>query len=293
MGLPPTTLPPIRLLPVSRHAFGLRAVVASLTVHGVLLALVFAGSGHWRSAQPAPRAPVKANVLTFTYMPLAPPARTADRGSRDPPSGYPVPTRSARSEYRGFSRLLPRLNPAELIPTTMTLLSLRTVAPKPVAPRNVAPTRGAAPPVASAVGRSSGEGFGPAGGRGATRTSELLGKIGDACPVLRRPPRLDRRHGALSVAVTFVVDTLGTVDRATLRVVRRPGEPPEANGFIPHIYVVGALARMDRSLPERARAYGTIAAGDVVRHVAGLRFQPALRNNRPVRSSVLVACQAD
>jgi hypothetical protein len=284
-------LPPIRLLPVARRAFGL-PIVASLTLHGALLALVFAGSGYWRSAQPAPYALLKAKVLAFTYMPPAPPARMAYNGSWDRPSGPPVPARPARSEHRRFPRLLPRLNPAELIPTTRTHLPLRTVAPRPVAPRNVAPARGAGGPDANAVGTSD-EGFGPGAGRGATRTTELIGKAGDACPVLRRPPHLDRRHGGMAVAVTFVVDTFGAVDRASLQVVQRPGEPPEATGFIPHIYVVGASALVDRSLPERAGAYGTIAAGDVVRHVADLRFRPALKNSRPVRSSVLVACQAD
>jgi hypothetical protein len=126
--------------------------------------------------------------------------------------------------------------------------------------------------------------------RGIAKVAEFIGKSGDARPVLRIPRRVGSA-GTIAVAVTFVVDTFGAVDRATLRVVERPGEPPEPTGFIPHIYAVGASVRVDRSLDDVQAAYGMIVSGDVLRHVAALRFRPALRNGLPVRSSVLVACQ--
>ncbi len=99
--------------------------------------------------------------------------------------------------------------------------------------------------------------------------------------------------GIVEVAVKFVVDSLGAIDRSTLRVVNAPGTPAIATGFIPHIYAVGGTARVNRSLPEALPQYGAIVADDVLRHVASLRFRPGTRNGRPTRSSVLVACSAE
>jgi hypothetical protein len=130
------------------------------------------------------------------------------------------------------------------------------------------------------------------GRRGTSRVAELLTIPGKACPELRRPAHLDSGVD-LEVAVKFVVDSLGAVDRATLRVVNAPGTPAIAPGFIPHIYAVGRTARVDRSLPEALSQYGAIVADDLLRHVASLRFRPGTRNGRPTRSWVLVACSAE
>jgi hypothetical protein len=130
------------------------------------------------------------------------------------------------------------------------------------------------------------------GRRGTSQVAELLANAGEACPELRRPAHLDSRVD-LEVAVKFVVDSLGAVDPTTLRVVKTPGTPEIARGFVPHIYAVGATARVDRSLPEALPQYGAIVADDVVRHVASLRFRPGTRNGRPTRSWVLVACSAE
>jgi hypothetical protein len=130
------------------------------------------------------------------------------------------------------------------------------------------------------------------GRRGTSRVAELLTIPGKACPELRRPAHLDSEV-ELEVAVKFVVDSLGAVDRTTLQVVKAPGTPAIAPGFIPHIYAVGGTARVDRSLPEALPQYGAILSDELLRHVASLRFRPGTRNGRPTRSSVLVACSAE
>jgi hypothetical protein len=139
----------------------------------------------------------------------------------------------------------------------------------------------------NAVRKSAGPGQ-----RGTSRVAELLTIPGQACPELRRPARLDSEV-EVEVAVKFVVDSLGAVDRRTLRVVKAPGTPAIAPGFIPHIYAVGGTAREDRNLPEALPRYGAILTDDVLRHVASLRFRPGTRNGHPTRSWVLVACRAD
>jgi hypothetical protein len=131
-----------------------------------------------------------------------------------------------------------------------------------------------------------------AGRRGTSRVAELLTIPAKPCPELRRPAHLGSEV-RLEVAVKFVVDSLGAVDRATLQIVKAPGTPAVAPGFVPHIYAVGGNARVDRSLPEALPKYGAIVADDLLRHVAGLRFRPGTHNGRPIRSSVLVACSAD
>jgi hypothetical protein len=94
----------------------------------------------------------------------------------------------------------------------------------------------------------------------------------------------------LAVAVAFVVDTNGMVDRATLRVVESPGHPPTEQRFHSHIYVVAATVRPDRSRIDPA-GYDSVATHEVARYVADLAFHPALKEGRKVRSSVLISCQ--
>jgi len=292
MGLPPTP-PPIRLLPPGRRASPLPAGAASLTIHGALLILVFAGSRHWRSPQPASSMMVQPNVLAFTYAAFVPPMQMPEDGSDDRPSSSPAPaTRLTGSERSLLAGALSRLEPADLIPTTVTALKLRPTPLWPARMPSITLRPGGGPDghAAGTRGQGSAPGLSARAGRGITRVAELIGKSGDACPVLPRPPGTGS-DGPVAVAVTFVVDTVGVVDRATLRVVERPGEPPEPTGFIPHIYAVGATVRVDRNLTGAGAAYGTIVADDVLRHVAALRFRPGTRNGRPARSGVLVACQ--
>jgi hypothetical protein len=92
------------------------------------------------------------------------------------------------------------------------------------------------------------------------------------------------------VAVAFVVDTNGRVDRATLQVIESPGRPRTDHGFHARVYVVGASLRMDRGRSPPA-ADDSVLTEAVASHVAGLMFRPALREDRVIRSTVLVSCQ--
>ncbi len=126
MGLPPTPSTPIRLLPSGRRASALPAGAASLTIHSAFLVLVFASSGHWRSAQPASSVMRQTNILAFTYVALAPPVQMAEDGSHDRLPGITARTsRSTGSEHRPLASTLSPIEPADLIQTTVTALRLR------------------------------------------------------------------------------------------------------------------------------------------------------------------------
>jgi hypothetical protein len=123
---------------------------------------------------------------------------------------------------------------------------------------------------------------------GQNRVAELVGGASSACPELRLPATWTRQQFA--VAVAFVVDTNGAVDRATLRVIESPGRPRTEHRFHSHIYVVGATVRSDRGRMNPA-AYDSVLTTEVASDIAGLAFRPALREGRAVRSTVLVSCQ--
>jgi hypothetical protein len=123
---------------------------------------------------------------------------------------------------------------------------------------------------------------------GLDRAAELVSGTSSACPELRPPAAWSDRR--LAVAVAFVVDTAGTVDRGTLRVVESPGRPQTDRRFQSHVYVVGAAVRPDPAPVDPAR-YDSVVTHDVASHVVDLVFRPALKQGRPVRSSVLISCQ--
>ena len=125
-------------------------------------------------------------------------------------------------------------------------------------------------------------------GRGLDRVAELISGTGSACPELRPPAAWT--HKQLVVAVAFVVDTVGAVDRETLRVVDSPGRPQTEERFQSHVYVVGATVRPDPSRTDPA-GYDSIVTHEVASHVAALVFRPALKQGKAVRSTVLISCQ--
>ncbi len=124
--------------------------------------------------------------------------------------------------------------------------------------------------------------------RGLDRVAELVSGTASACPELR-PPAVWADRG-LAVAVAFVVDTGGMVDRKTLRVVASPGRPQTEQRFQSHVIVVGAAIRPD-SLRVDPVGYDSVVTQEVASHVADLVFRPALREGRRVRSTVLISCQ--
>jgi hypothetical protein len=318
MRRPPTSPPPIQLLPAVPRALSILAAGFSLSLHGALLAGAVAGTGHWITSQPAPITVRQATMGAVTYVavlsPTLPPSRPIGRAGPRIDRSRPATPSESRDP---LPRLPPPLGPAMLtLPAPTRQLGLRTSAielvgvdkfgltdrvgtqrkddapaPNDAPARDDAPARNEAPALNNVTrnGVTLSAGTGP---RGTSRVAELLTNPGKACPEIRRPAHLDSEV-SLEVAVKFVVDSLGVVDRTTLQVVKAPGTPQIATGFIPHIYAVGVTARVDRSLPEALPQYRAIVAGDLLRHVASLRFRPGSRNGRPIRSAVLVACGAD
>jgi hypothetical protein len=125
--------------------------------------------------------------------------------------------------------------------------------------------------------------------RGLDRVAELVSGAGSACPELWRPATWANRE--VAVAVAFVVDTNGRVDRQTLRVIESPNRPQTENRVHSHIYIVGATVRDDRNRLNPA-AYDSLVTHEVASHVADLLFRPALSEGRAIRSTVLVSCQS-
>jgi hypothetical protein len=126
-------------------------------------------------------------------------------------------------------------------------------------------------------------------GHGLDRLPELVGGAGSACPELGPPTRTEPQS---AVAVAFVVDTNGRVDRATLHVIESPGQPRTDHQFHARVYVVGpGLPVVPGRTPPAAN--DSVLTEEVASHVAGLVFRPALRADRVIRSTVLVSCQTN
>lgn len=274
------------------------AVVVSVAVHGGLVALAALGPVHrWpvdlpRITPEDSRSGV-VGLVVLAALPAVParaagPPAPAERPARAPPA--PAPPASAPAPRLASAALLavsPSVTPAPAGQHLALRASPMRTVTAPPAPRP--PDRAKARVRLRAAAAVS---QGDQGENGPHQVAELLTWAGQACPSLRRSSRPPASADEIAVAVSFVVDTTGAVDRRTLEVVQSPGWPPTTPEFYPHIYVVGTTARVDRDLPQAARAYGAVLAADVLRHVAALRFRPALRNGRPVRSTVLVSCQA-
>lgn len=123
--------------------------------------------------------------------------------------------------------------------------------------------------------------------RGVDRAAALVTPAGSACPALPLPDLEMRRE--VVVAVAFVVDTSGRVERSGVRLVESPRHQLGGRGYYPRIYVVGTKAGRDAQRVHPA-GYDSMVSHVMASHVAALRFEPALVDGRPVRSTVLVAC---
>jgi hypothetical protein len=161
----------------------------------------------------------------------------------------------------------------------------------PEPPRSSLPVQELSPgATVTVVGKTSDEGAAelPALARlGLDRAAALASPTGSACPELPLPTA--GGGGELAVAVALVVDASGKVDPSALRVVESPGRPPTDRRFYPRIYVVGARAGRGALRVDRA-AYDSAVTLAVTRHMTRLTFHPALKQGRPVRSTVLIAC---
>jgi hypothetical protein len=278
MDLPPLPSPPIRLMPLAPGAPSLGAVGISLAIHGGVIALAIAGAGRWvgslMSSAPASQ-PVEVPVTLTGYTPVARPSLHEHSSSAVRPSRPALPA-------------APRFESGSLTPPPLNLAAAPTIAMSEMEPmRPEAPERHGELAVAL---RAHEEPIQHAD-HSVLRVAQLRGNPSEACPELRLPRSGSGRRDTLAVAVAFIVDTVGSIDPATIQIVQAPGRPHVETGFVPHIYTVSASARVDRSLPTEASAYGAIVAGDVLSHIASLRFHPGSRNGRPAQSMVLISCQ--
>jgi hypothetical protein len=283
MGLQSVRWSPRQFLPRGRAAPSTPAVALSLALHGGFLALALMGTQRWQPLEPQRAVSQHSREAMVAYVAVGPPAGQPGEAARH---AGKVKVQAARA--RRASPPAPRISHAALFAVTPSVVPAKHVSQlnlqvgfmKAVPAPSFTPTPGA-----SATG--SGDRF----QHGAGKVAELLTWAGNACPALRGSAIWGHGERHLEVAVAFVVDTLGFVDPGTLRVVQAPGAPSPKPEFFPHIYVVGTTARVDHAIRHVEAAYDT-PVGDVLRHVASLRFRSALVNGRPARSTVLVSCQA-
>jgi outer membrane biosynthesis protein TonB len=293
MGLPSSPLLPIRLLPPAPRACSLQAAGLSLVLHGGALALAASICGRGPAPRPATVSLLHGRVAAVSYVAIAPMPRPDGPLVRGGKAAEPRPVPNRPPQHQIIQSSLFALIPAALDG------SVSAASPEPPAATTTPePTTGDSlsasgdQPVVDAPVEAAADASSNAAARGITNAAELRSRPGDACPVLRRPPRFEFPEDGLEVAVSFVVDTAGSVDPATLHVVDRPGAPAAAAEFVPRVYVVGVQSRQDRTLPSAGPAFGAILADDLVRRVATLRFKPASRDGRPTPSGVLIACRA-
>jgi len=124
--------------------------------------------------------------------------------------------------------------------------------------------------------------------RGEDRVAELVTGTSSACPALEAPAAWP--HPTLVVSVSFVVDTSGVVDHASIRVVASPGHPSTDRRYHAHVYVVAATMHA-HARPMPPARYDSLVTSELRSHAASLTFRPALQDGQPVRSSVLISCQ--
>jgi hypothetical protein len=299
---------PMRLFP-GPPPWPRQVFASSLAVHALGFALV-GWATHGRSGtafSPSPQQVSRAyavRYLVLNSLPVRPPARSEHR---PPMRSAPVirvrPSATLpgdRSVVESASQGAPLSTPQTAsLSTPQTVPRPPTVEAEPLAPGTTAGIGEivSTPHSASTGGRGL---AGMLGFRGPTtaveparhgldRLPELVGGTGLACPEPRPSGAGTRRQYAVTVA--FVVDTNGRVDRATLQVIESPGQPRTDHQFHARVYVVGASLRVDpgRSLPPAPN--DSVLTENVASHVAGLVFRPALREDRVVRSTVLVSCQ--
>lgn len=284
MEQPDRSQSPIQLLPAP-SARVLPSAVLSVAMHAVLIALVVWAAGRFASRHPASVAARRVHQHTLHFISLMPvPPRPAD-----PPATSRVAhaARHAHHMWRGHAAL-----------------ALAVRMPRVVVLGSEASTPEPDPPIGGllhvAVGARLGElarevlpanrmGDGSAAAGADLKVVELRSATATACPVLRRPPGADDED--LTVTAAFEVDSAGMVDPATLRMLELPGQPRTEYGIYSHLFAVTTRVKVDRDLPDVNAPYDSALADDMARHVAELRFRPALRNGRPTRASVLITCQ--
>jgi hypothetical protein len=301
----------MRLFPV-RQPWPRQVFASSLAVHALGFALAgWATHGKFGTAfPPSPQQVSRAYAVRYLDLNSLP-VRPGSRSEHRPPMRAAPVTRvrpsatlpGGRSVVESASQSAPLSAPLSTPPTAS--LSTPQTVPRPPTLETEALAPGATAGIGEIVPTphsDSAGGRGLAGmlgfrspttaveqaGHGLDRLPELVGGTGSACPEPRPSAAGTERQSA--VAVAFVVDTNGRVDRATLKVVEAPGQPRTDHRFHARVYVVGASLRVDHGrIPPPAS--DSVLTQEVASHVAGLVFRPALRADHVIRSTVLVSCQ--
>jgi hypothetical protein len=297
----------MRLFPV-RQPWPRQVFASSLAVHALGFALVgWATHGKFGTAfPPSPQQVSRAYAVRYLALNSLP-VRPAARSERRPPMRSAPVTRVRPSATLPSDRSVVESASQSAPPSAPQTASLRT--PRTVSRPPTLEAEALAPGATAGIGEivptphsdsTGGRGLaGMLGFRGPTtaveparhgldRLPELVGGTGSACPEPRPSGAGAGRQSA--VAVTFVVDTNGRVDRATLQVIESPSQPRTDHRFHARIYVVGASLRGDHGrIPPTAS--DSVLTEAVASHVAGLVFRPAMREDRVIRSTVLVSCQ--
>ncbi len=298
---------PHQLFPARRGLPG-GALASSAALHAVLFGLAAWATGRPHTAPPsAPALHVtRAHAVHYLVLPPDPPEptpeperRPASRTRLLAPVAVPNPPSSAKSVTDQGSQIAQPQRPlvvAELPSGSIAGVGpgIATGGPDAATGPGLYGRLGFRRPGAAGHGQGSDPrpflGKGDPTRRGTTRVVELLSGAGTACPELRRPP--GRPEGEIAVAIAFVVDTSGAVDPATLRIIESPDRVPTEHRFYSHIYAVSTTARVDGHLRDVATGYDSVLTEEVVSHVRGLLFRPAMRQGRVIRSTVLVSCQS-
>jgi hypothetical protein len=273
---------------------------SSVALHALGFALV-GWATHTNFPTPISTSPQQATrTYAVRYLVLnRPPTRLGPRPERRPPR-LPAPVAPVRASatlaavvnvVNAASQIAPESAPPS--PPRRPAFEAEALAPgatvgtgQIIAPADSGSTGG--PGVAAMLGFQAPTIGVDAGGGGVDRVPELVGGASSACPEPRPPGSRTSRQSA--VAVAFVVDTNGVVDRATLEVIESPGQPRTDHRFHARVYVVGASVQMDPGRTPPA-ADDSVLTEEVASHVARLVFRPALREGHAIRSDVLVSCQ--
>jgi hypothetical protein len=305
MATPPAPERLIRLFP-GRQPWPRQVFASSLAVHALGFALV-GWATHGRLGAPISTSsqrvtrPYAVRYLVLNRLPISPGPRPERRPTR--PLAPAAPVRPSATLPVGVnvvesaSQRKPLRAPQSAPPSAPRRPSIQTEALAPGATVGI----GQIVPTSHSDSTGSRGLTGMLGFRGPTaavepakhgldRLPELVGAASSACPDLPPPAASSTGHSA--VAVAFVVDTNGKVDRATLQVVESPGRPRTDRQFHARVYVVGATGPVDHGRPPPV-ANDSVLTEDVASHVAGLMFRPALRADRVIRSTVLVSCQTN
>jgi hypothetical protein len=306
MAVSSTTPRPVRLFPAPQP-WPRQVFASSLAVHALGFALVgWTTHGKIGTAfSPSPQQVSRAYAVRYLVL-NGLPVRPEARSERRPPKRSVPATRVQPSATLPGDRSVVEFASQSAPLSTPKIASLRTPQTVPRPPTLEA--EALAPGATAGIGEivptphsdsTGGRGLagilelrGPTAAleparHGLDRQPELVGGTGSACPEFRSSAARTRRQS--TVAVAFVVDTNGRVDRATLQVIESPGQPRTDHRYHARVYVVGANLRMD-SGRTRPTASDSALTEEVASHVAGLLFRPALREDRVVRSTVLVSC---